>query len=163
MRTLIIKNNKIEKINLDNFADEITPNTDIDLFYSQKKVQNYIDIKFDFILEQLINELSPQNALSIYKYKTYNSYNFDDKTFLNWEKSIRKSYSFFQMKTTFDKIEKIILSKKLQFYLNNNDTPYIICSSCAKSNAEYKCFNCNEYFCPACKSIHVSNKLWEEH
>ena len=163
LRTLIIKNNKIEKINLDNFADEITPNTDIDLFYSQKKVQNYIDIKFDFILEQLINELSPQNALSIYKYKTYNSYNFDDRTFLNWEKSIRKSYSFFQMKNTFDQIEKIILSKKLQFYLNNNDTPYIICSSCAKSNAEYKCFNCNEYFCPACKSIHVSNKLWEEH
>ena len=114
-------------------------------------------------MEQLINELSPQNALNIYKYKTYNSYNFDDKTFLNWEKSIRKSYSFFQMKKTFDQIEKIILSKKLQFYLSNNDTPYIICSSCAKKNAEYKCFNCNEYFCPSCKSIHVSNKLWEEH
>ena len=67
------------------------------------------------------------------------------------------------MKNTFDLIEKIILTKKLNFFLKSNDTPFLICSSCIKKNAEYKCFNCNEFFCPNCKSIHVSNQLWEEH
>jgi hypothetical protein len=126
-------------------------------------VQNYIDIKFDFILQQLISELSPQNSLNAIKFNEYESYNFDNKNFSHWEKSIRKSYCFYQMKNTFDQIEKILLSKKLQYFLKSNDTPLIICSSCAKKNAEYKCFNCNELFCSECKSIHVSNQLWEEH
>ena len=164
LRTLIInKNKKIENITLDDFSEKIDSNTDIDLFYTQKKVQNYIDIKFDFILQQLINELSPQNQLNILKFNTYDSYNFDNKNFDIWEKSIRKSYCFYQMKNTFDLIEKIILTKKLNFFLKNNDTPFLVCSSCIKKNAEYKCFNCNEFFCPNCKSIHISNQLWEEH
>ena len=164
LRTLIInKNKKIENITLDDYSEKIDSNTDIDLFYTQKKVQNYIDIKFDFILQQLINELSPQNQLNILKFNTYDSYNFDNKNFDIWEKSIRKSYCFYQMKNTFDLIEKIILTKKLNFFLKCNDTPFLVCSSCIKKNAEYKCFNCNEFFCPNCKSIHVSNQLWEEH
>ena len=164
LRTLVInRNKKIKNIKLDDFSEQIGPDTDIDLFYSQKKVQNYIDIKFDFILQQLVNEFSPQNSLDNFKFNTYESYNFDDKNFSDWEKNIRKSYCFFQMKNTFEKIEKILLSKKLELLLKNNDTPFIICSSCTKKNAEYKCLNCNEYFCPECKSIHVSNQLWEEH
>ena len=164
LRSLIInKNKKLQNIKLDEFADKILTNEDIDLFISQRKVQNYIDIKFDFILQQLISELSPQNTLNAIKFNEYESYNFDNKNFSHWEKSIRKSYCFYQMKNTFDQIEKILLSKKLQFFLKSNDTPLIICSSCAKKNAEYKCFNCNELFCSECKSIHVSNQLWEEH
>ena len=163
LRTLVMTNKKIENITLDNYSDKIDSNTDYNLFYSQKKVENYIDIKFDFILQQLINELSPQNALNIYKFQTYNSYNFDSKNFSNWEKDLRKSYCFYQMKNTFEQIEKIILAKKLQLFLKSNDTPFIVCSSCAKKNAEYKCYNCDEFFCPECKSIHVSNQLWEEH
>ena len=164
LRTLLInKNKKIQNIELDEYGDKIESNEDIDLFISQKKVQNYIDIKFDFILQQLINELIPQKSLNALKFKTYDSYNFDNKNFSHWEKSIRKSYCFYQMKNTFELIEQIILSKKLEFFLKSNDTPYIICSSCAKQTAEYKCFNCNELFCPDCKSIHVTNQLWEEH
>ena len=164
LRTLVVnKNRKIENITLDFFGEAFDSNTDIDLFYTQKKVQNYIDIKFDFILQQLINELSPQNFSGITKFDSYNSYNFDNKKFSNWERSIRKSYCFYQMKNTFEQIEKILLSKKLQLFIKSNDTPFIICSSCAKKNAEYKCYNCNEFFCPECKSIHLSNHLWEDH
>ena len=163
LRTLIMKNKKIENIILDNYSEKIDSNTDYNLFYSQKKVENYIDIKFDFILQQLINELSPQNTFNIYKFQTYGSYNFDNKNFSNWEKELRKSYCFYKMKNTFEQIEKIISAKKLQLLLKSNDTPFIICSSCTKKNAEYKCYNCDEFFCPECKSIHVSNQLWEEH
>ena len=164
LRTLLInKNKKIENIILDEFPDKIESNENIDLFISQRKIQNYIDIKFDFILQQLISELSPQKSLNAIKFNEYESYNFDNKNFSYWEKSIRKSYCFYQMKNTFDEIEKILLSKKLQFFLKSNDTPFIICSSCAKKNVEYKCFNCNEFFCSECKSIHVTNQLWEEH
>ena len=164
LRTLIMnKNKKIENIILDDYSDKDELNMDIDLFFTRKKIENYIDIKFDFILQQLVNELCPPNSLKILKYQAYDSYNFDNQDFSKWEKSIRKVYCFYKMKSTFDEIENIILTKKLNLLLKSNDTPLIICSSCTQRIGEYKCFNCKEYFCPECKTIHVSNQLWENH
>ena len=114
-------------------------------------------------MQQLVNELCPPNSLKILKYQAYDSYNFDNQDFSKWEKSIRKVYCFYKMKSTFDEIENIILIKKLNLLLKSNDTPLIICSSCTQRIGEYKCFNCKEYFCPECKTIHVSNQLWENH
>ena len=162
LRTIEYNNKKeVENIKLDDF-DEKIDSSNLEHFYSFLKVQNYIDIKFDFILQKLANEINPFN-FSLTKFKTNISFNFDDKSFNDWKKSIRKTYCFYKMKKTLDYIENIILSKKLHFLLNNNNSPLIICSSCSKNIAEFKCENCNELFCLKCKTIHVSNILWEEH
>ena len=161
LRTLVFNNNKkIENIINDNFEINIDKN-DLKYIYSLKKVENFIDIKFDLILQKLVNEINLPLSSSLIN--GYNSYNFGNKNFDDCKKDIRKTYCFYKMKKTFDKIENIILSKKLEFFLKNNISPMIICYSCSNKIAEFKCEDCNELFCPKCKTIHLSNILWEEH
>ena len=163
LRTLIFdKNKKVENIKYDNYNEKYDKK-DLDLFYNLKKVQNLIDIKFDLILQKLVNEISPNNISSPFNYNAFRSFDFDNKNYNDWKKDLRKAYCFYKMKKTFDYIENIILSKKLEFFLMNNNSPIIICSSCSNKIAEYKCEDCNELFCPECKTTHLSNILWEEH
>ena len=162
IRTLVYNTKKEkENIKLDDFYENLD-RSNLEYFYSFKKIQNFIDIKFDFILQKLVNEISPNNS-SLFQFKTYKSFNFENKNFDDWKKDIRKAYCFYKMKNTLDSIENIILTKKLQFFLNHNNSPLIICSACGNNIVEFKCENCNELFCPKCKTIHVSNILWEEH
>ena len=164
LRSLIMnKNKKIENIIYDNFADNINSETNLDHFYNFKKVQNMIDIKFDSILQRLVKDICPPHTSDFLKLKARQSFVLDNKDFDDWKKDLRKTYCFYKMKKTFDYIENIILSKKLEFFLNNNNSPFIICSSCSNKIAEYKCEDCQEVFCPQCKTIHLSNILWEEH
>ena len=162
IRTLVMKNKKIEDIIYEDKEETINAETNLDLFYSLKKVQNFIDIKFDFILQKLVNEICPPNS-SIFLFKTFNSVIFDSKMYSDWKKNIRKTYCFYKLKNTFDFIENLILSKKLEFFINNNNSPMVICSTCFNKKAEFKCEDCQEFFCPKCKSIHLSNILWENH
>ena len=162
LRSFAVKDKKIEDIKYDNF-EENYKKEDFELFYSFRKVQNYVDIKFDFILQKLVNEMNLNNSSAILELNKYQTFKFDNKNFDDWKKDLRKTYLFYQMKKTFDFIENIILSKKLQFFLKNNNSPIAICSTCSNRAAEYKCEDCQELFCSQCKSIHLSNILWEEH
>ena len=160
LRSLVFnENNKIENIKYDNYEINIDK-TDLQCFYSLKKVENLIDIKFDLILQKLVNEINFPNSSYLTNLYTFN---FENKNYDDYKKDIRKTYCFYKMKTIFECIENIILSKKLELFLKNNNSPMIICSSCSNKIAEFKCEDCNEFFCPKCKIIHLSNILWEEH
>ena len=162
LRSLVIKDKKIEDIEYDNFEDKYNER-DLELFYSFRKTQNFIDIKFDLVLQKLVNNINIPNSSNIFELNKYKYYKFDNKDFDDWKKDLRKTYCFYQMKKTFDFIENIILSKKLEFFLNNNNSPIAVCSTCSNKAAEFKCEDCQELFCPYCKSIHLSNILWENH
>jgi hypothetical protein len=156
LRTLIMdKNKKIENIILNDKKQGLEPGENLDLFLGRKKVQNFIDIKFDVILQKLVGEICPSNSSNI----------FTDDVYITpaQAQNIRKTYCFYKMKKTLDYIENIILSKRLEFILNNSISPITICSICSNKVAEFQCEECQELYCPKCKTIHVSNELWENH
>ena len=156
LRSLVMdKNKKIENIILNDKKQGIEPGESLDLFLGRKKVQNFIDIKFDFILQKLVSEISPPNSSNIFNEDVYIT--------PTQAQNIRKTYCFYKMKKTLDYIENIILSKRLEFLLNNTNSPITICSTCSNKVAEFQCEECQELFCPKCKKIHVSNELWENH
>ena len=115
LRSVVIKDKKIEDIEYDNFEDKYNER-DLELFYSFRKTQNFIDIKFDLVLQKLVNNINIPNSSNIFELNKYKYYKFDNKDFDDWKKDLRKTYCFYQMKKTFDFIENIILSKKLEFF-----------------------------------------------
>ena len=66
-------------------------------------------------------------------------------------------------KTSFDKIEKEILIKKLGLVLKNLKDAVILCEMCNKVCIYYYCNECKEFFCMKCKLDHSSNHLWKQH
>jgi hypothetical protein len=105
LRTLIMdKNKKIENIILNDKKQGLEPGENLDLFLGRKKVQNFIDIKFDVILQKLVGEICPSNSSNI----------FTDDVYITpaQAQNIRKTYCFYKMKKTLDYIENIILSKR---------------------------------------------------
>ena len=126
---------------------------DKNIFLNMEKQDNInINLKLDKSIIKGLKELSLSN----------------EKIFLlndNKENSIDliKIYFLFLFKKTFDQIEEIILSKKMEFLLNNNNSAIVLCDSCSVNIGSFLCQNCSQILCVNCKKAHLTNDLWEEH
>ena len=127
-------------------------NNDKNIFLSTKKIEKKINIKIDKSLEKAIKEIKSDKSLNILT--SENEQNNID---------IIDIYYNFSMKNVFDSIEKIIIHKKLEFYLKNNISGIVICNLCSKNKGLFICDECNDIFCLSCKEAHMKNSLWEKH
>ena len=67
------------------------------------------------------------------------------------------------MKNTFDRLEKHIISLKLQKLLVNLDKPISLCQFCVIRTVSFVCLNCEEKLCAVCKDLHRSNTILKNH
>ena len=155
--------NKIEKYNieqiegLDNEKPLTAPisqdkNEYMNIFLSSKKIKKNINIKLDKSLEKAIKEILNENKINM-----LTSENSD----INID--IIEIYFDFFLKKVFDNIERIILFKKLNYFLKNNRSGIVLCSTCAKNKGLYICEQCSDILCLTCKENHDKNDLWKDH
>ena len=103
-------------------SSSIDKNEDNDIFLSSKKIKKNINIKIDKSLEKAIKEILNENKINML---TSESADLD--------LDIVEIYFDFSLKKVFDLIEKVIISQKLGFYLKNNRSGIVLCSSCSKN------------------------------
>lgn len=128
-------------------------NENKNIFLSTRKVKKNINIKLDKAIEKAIKELSLlENNINLLS---------DEKEESNVDTT--EVYFILIIKRVFDSIEKIIINQKLEFYLKNNISGLVICSSCAKNSGTLECKDCEEILCTKCKEVHLKNNLWEKH
>ena len=127
-------------------------NYDTDIFLSSKKVNKKINIKIDKSIEKAIKEIKSDSNINYLTSENKQS-----------EIDIIEIYFNSSMKQVFDSLEKIIINKKLEFYLKNNISGIILCNLCSKNKGLFICDECNDIFCLSCKETHMKNSLWENH
>ena len=103
-------------------------------------------------MEKAIKEILNENKINILTSENTNT-NID----------IVEIYFDFSLKKIFDFIEKIIFSKKLEYFLKNNRTALVVCNSCSKNRGLFICEQCSDILCSICKENHDKNELWKEH
>ena len=133
-------------------SSSIDKNEDNDIFLSSKKIKKNINIKIDKSLEKAIKEILNENKINML---TSESADLD--------LDIVEIYFDFSLKKVFDLIEKVIISKKLGFYLKNNRSGIVLCSSCSKNKGLFMCEECADVLCSQCKENHNKNELWQNH
>ena len=158
LRKLIVGKNGMftDIIQYDSSKNYLSDVDNKNIFFSEAIIKNKIDVKYDTILQKIIANITT----------TISSENLNDsqlELFKENNINAKKIYFYYILKKTFNYIEKIILSKKLEFFLKNNPTPLSVCSTCNINKATFKCEDCDELFCNNCKETHLSNELWEEH
>ena len=156
--------NKIEKYNdeqLERFDTEkiVTTsisqqekNDNINIFLSTKKIKKNINIKLDKTLEKAIKEILNQNKITLLTSESEET-NID----------IIEVYFDFSLKKNFDTIEKIIFQKKFEFFLKNNRSGIVLCTTCSKNKANFICEECSDVLCSICKENHDKNDFWLNH
>ena len=127
-------------------------NEDTNIFLSSKKIKKNINIKIDKSLEKAIKEILNENKINM-----LTSENIDTNV------DIVEIYFDFCLKKVFDQIEKIIFLKKLEYFLKNNRSGIVICSSCSKNKGLFICEQCSDILCSSCKENHNKNELWLDH
>ena len=133
-------------------SSSIDKNEDNDIFLSSKKIKKNINIKIDKSLEKAIKEILNENKINML---TSESADLD--------LDIVEIYFDFSLKKVFDLIEKVIISQKLGFYLKNNRSGIVLCSSCSKNKGFFMCEECADVLCSQCKENHNKNELWQNH
>ena len=156
--------NKIEKYNdeqLERFDTEkiLTTsisqqekNEDTNIFLSTKKIKKNINIKLDKTLEKAIKEILNQNKITLLTSESEET-NID----------IIEIYFDFSLKKIFDTIEKIIFQKKFEFFLKNNRSGIVLCTTCSKNKGHFICEECSDVLCSICKANHDKNEFWLNH
>ena len=156
--------NKIEKYNdeqLERFDTEkiLTTsisqqdkNEDTNIFLSTKKIKKNINIKLDKTLEKAIKEILNQNKITLLTSESEET-NID----------IIEIYFDFSLKKIFDTIEKIIFQKKFEFFLKNNRSGIVLCTTCSKNKGHFICEECSDVLCSTCKANHDKNEFWLNH
>ena len=155
--------NKIEKYNIEQMEHLETEkilttsisqekNEETNIFLSSKIIKKNINIKIDKSLEKAIKEILNENKINILTSENTNT-NID----------IIEIYFDFSLKKIFDFIEKIIFSKKLEYFLKNNRTSIVVCNSCSKNKGLFMCEQCSDILCSICKENHDKNDLWKDH
>ena len=156
--------NKIEKYNdeqLEKFDTEkiLTTsisqqekNDNINIFLSTKKIKKNINIKLDKTLEKAIKEILNQNKITLLTSESEET-NID----------IIEVYFDFSLKKIFDAIEKIIFQKKFEFFLKNNRSGIVLCTTCSKNKGYFICEECSDVLCSICKENHDKNEFWLNH
>ena len=156
--------NKIEKYNdeqLEKFDTEkiLTTsisqqekNDNINIFLSTKKIKKNINIKLDKTLEKAIKEILNQNKITLLTSESEET-NID----------IIEVYFDFSLKKIFDAIEKIIFQKKFEFFLKNNRSGIVLCTTCSKNKGYFICEECSDVLCSICKENHDKNEFWQNH
>ena len=156
--------NKIEKYNdeqLEKFDTEkiLTTsisqqekNDNINIFLSTKKIKKNINIKLDKTLEKAIKEILNQNKITLLTSESEDT-NID----------IIEVYFDFSLKKIFDAIEKIIFQKKFEFFLKNNRSGIVLCTTCSKNKGYFICEECSDVLCSVCKENHDKNEFWLNH
>ena len=119
---------------------------------SSKKIKKNINIKVEKTIEKAIKEIISDKNITILS--SENKLSNTDIIEINFKSSL---------KNVFDSLEKLIISKKLEFYLKNNICGIVICSLCSKSKGLFMCEECNDILCLNCKELHMKNNLWEKH
>ena len=155
--------NKIEKYNVEQIEVLETEkvlttsisqdkNEDTNIFLSSKKIKKNINIKIDKSLERAIKEILNENKINM-----LTSENIETNV------DIVEIYFDFSLKKVFEVIEKILFSKKLEYFLKNNRSGIVICSSCSKNKGLFICEQCSDILCSSCKENHNKNELWLDH
>ena len=149
IQDLLEKNN--EEIIFTNSLS-LSKNAEKNIFLSSKKIKKNINIKMDKAIEKAIKEIISD--------KSFNILNTEQEE--NNVDSI-EVYFLFLLKEVFDSLEKVIINKKLEFYLKNNICGIVVCNLCAKNKGLFICEECNDALCLSCKEKHKQNNLWEKH
>ena len=155
--------NKIEKYNdeqLERFDTEkiLTTsisqekNDNVNIFLSTKKVKKNINIKLDKTLEKAIKEILNENKIHLLTSESEET-NID----------IIEIYFDFCLKKIFDLIEKIIFQKKFEFFLKNNRSGIVLCTTCSQNKGHFICEECSDVLCSKCKENHDKNDFWLNH
>jgi hypothetical protein len=77
-----------------------------------------------------------------------------DKEDMDIEISMQKMFVISQLTRTFNKIEKEIISRKLEKLIFNLKDPIMICNHCNLVNAQLICKECEDFYCQDCFEAH---------
>ena len=148
LREIGQKGEIIKKLSVDNVNEkkEFIKNFKSEKSGKKVKLDFEIDSNFDIIFKEIIKE----NKVVLR----------DDVELLNEKVKIAILINFF--KASFERIEKEIITKKLNLLIRNLKDAIILCELCSKVCIEIYCFECKEFFCSNC-NIHIQNDLWKKH
>jgi hypothetical protein len=148
LREIAQKGEIIKKLSVDNVNEkkEYIKNFKSERSEKKFKIEFEIDSNFDIIFKEILKE----NKVVLR----------DDVELLNEKVKIAILINFF--KASFERIEKEIITKKLNLLNRNLKDAIILCELCSKVCIEIYCHECKEFFCSNC-NIHIQNDLWKKH